>query len=137
MLMPRINFSISSSDRRAPSIRVEAPVEVIKTERFNRPKTCGLKRAPVIHCPFNSSILAILETMTEEICSIRLEKLSAGRCFFVGFWLFLDIFLIGYINYVQLYPIRKVVSNASPCQSLQSQKTKSVKILFHITFAHI
>ena len=60
-------------------------MEVIRTERFKRPKTCGLRRAPVIHCPFSSSILAILETITDGICSIRLEKLSEGECFSVSF----------------------------------------------------
>src|SRR3989339_666775 len=118
--MPRISFSISASVRRAPSMRVEAPVEVIKTDRLSRPKTCGLSRAPDIHCPFNSSILAILETKTEGIFSIRFEKLSDNCSVFVSFWpalseaewAFFGIYLIGHINYIQLYPIKKVWSIA-------------------------
>ena len=71
--MPRISFSTSSSDRRAPSMRVDAPVEVIKTDRLRRPKTCG-ERRPGDPLPFNSSICVIFDQSSDGIDEILSSK---------------------------------------------------------------
>ena len=60
METPRISFWISSSDKRAPSMRVDAPVDVTKTDFLSLPNTCGLSRTPPAQRPFNSSIWVIL-----------------------------------------------------------------------------
>ena len=65
MEMPRIIFSMSSSVSLAPSIRVDAPVEVINTNRLRRPKTWGPRRAPPIHWPFNASMRVIFSQIEE------------------------------------------------------------------------
>src|SRR3989344_2253937 len=88
--MPRMSRSTSSSESLAPSIRVEAPVEVIRTDRLRRPTTCGENLAPAIHCPFNSSICVIFDQTAAAMDEILWSK----RFFFGIFHLFQPILSI-------------------------------------------